>query len=301
MRELEDDAAELRRLAALAQRPTVAARLLALADEVWVRFGWDGRAGRDGDTPRLIGGGWRAQWRARGRQGGRRFYPVRAHFGRRRCAAVFGSPPPRPPGTRPPQRVVSPFWALPRSWLGVAWGAVCARGRGERDRALFFRRKASVFFSRVCPLSCLITTRSPPPPPPPLPYEPLASHSWVQDDARVSVYVPLRGVTTASIDARFSVDAVEVRAHGVGGRNHVFSVPRTARAILPGACVATASRTKKNMLVSLAKAVPGERWPTLDAAGLSGPPFLAPGAPPPGGHGLGGGSGLPPPPRPGGA
>lgn len=38
MRELEEDADEIRRLAALARRPAVVVRLLTLADEVWVRL-----------------------------------------------------------------------------------------------------------------------------------------------------------------------------------------------------------------------------------------------------------------------
>ena len=239
MLELEADAAELRRLASLALRPAVAERLVAMADDIEVRGCREsGRGRRARDWGAARGGKWP------GRAGPVRD-PRRAH----------PRSPPFPLQTS--RTVLAASLAKLQAASLVAGDAGAPAAAPPRGQGL-----AHAHAPRA--------PRPPPPPPAPrpeAPASPLTSYSWMQDAASVQMYVPLRGVTTASLDARFTRSAVDVVARGVGGRDHAFRLAPTPGPIVPAACVATASRTRKNIIITLAKEAPGAEWPTLGPAG----------------------------------
>ncbi|KAK9831538.1 hypothetical protein WJX81_006941 [Elliptochloris bilobata] len=95
----------------------------------------------------------------------------------------------------------------------------------------------------------------------------LTTCSWEQSDTMVKVYVPLRGVQTELLRSNFTMTSVEIKVYNLQGKNYVFSVVPTCKQILGEACVAVASKTKKNILITIQKlssALPDERhWRDL--------------------------------------
>lgn len=85
------------------------------------------------------------------------------------------------------------------------------------------------------------------------PIQLLTNFSWEQSSTHVKVYVPLRGVQTDMLYPIFMPDRVEVRCINLQGRSYVFVIDPPFRTICPEGCEALASKTKKNILITLRK------------------------------------------------
>eukprot|EP00884_Botryococcus_braunii_P009848 jgi/Botrbrau1/18865/Bobra.177_2s0025.1 len=98
--------------------------------------------------------------------------------------------------------------------------------------------------------------------------------NWEQTDTWVKVYVPLRGVHTDMLQASFSRTSVQVHVRNLQGKNYVFKIAQTYKPIVPNECTAVASKTKKNILVTLQKAstntIDERRWRDYKAPGVQG-------------------------------
>ncbi|KAK9815328.1 hypothetical protein WJX72_001846 [[Myrmecia] bisecta] len=91
--------------------------------------------------------------------------------------------------------------------------------------------------------------------------------SWEQTESMVKVYIPLRGVQTDLLRAVFEPLSVEVKVLNLQGRNYVFRIKPTYKLIDSDACSVAASKTKKNILITIQKLqsfTPDEkRWKDL--------------------------------------
>ncbi|CAL5223794.1 g6364 [Coccomyxa viridis] len=111
----------------------------------------------------------------------------------------------------------------------------------------------------------------------------LTTCSWEQSDTMVKVYVPLRGVQTDMLRATFTPNSVEVKVFDLHGKNYGFTLLPTYQTIAEDNCVAVASKTRKNILITMQKLhsfTPEERqWRDLygDRSALAGAAALSPG------------------------
>ncbi|KAK9917394.1 hypothetical protein WJX75_003860 [Coccomyxa subellipsoidea] len=84
-------------------------------------------------------------------------------------------------------------------------------------------------------------------------YRVLTTCSWEQSDTMVKVYVPLRGVQTDMLRTTFTPTSVEVKVHDLHGKNYMFTLSPTFQPIAEDGCVAVASKTRKNILITMQK------------------------------------------------
>ncbi|KAK9811178.1 hypothetical protein WJX73_008553 [Symbiochloris irregularis] len=82
---------------------------------------------------------------------------------------------------------------------------------------------------------------------------PLTNCTWDQDVSCLKIHVPLRGVHNDMIRTKFSQHSVEVKIYNLQGCNYIFRVAPTFRPIHAEACYAVASKTKKNVLLTIKK------------------------------------------------
>lgn len=84
-------------------------------------------------------------------------------------------------------------------------------------------------------------------------FRPLTTYSWEQSDGLVKIYVPLRGVQTNLLRATFTSTSVEVRVVALQGRNYIYQIKSLYMPINSDGCHVAASKTKKNVLITLQK------------------------------------------------
>jgi hypothetical protein len=84
-------------------------------------------------------------------------------------------------------------------------------------------------------------------------FRPLTTYSWEQSDGLVKIYVPLRGVQTELLRATFTPTSLEVRVVALQSKNYVYAVKSLYMPINSDACHVAASKTKKNVLITLQK------------------------------------------------
>ncbi|CAL8463508.1 g3042 [Coccomyxa elongata] len=84
-------------------------------------------------------------------------------------------------------------------------------------------------------------------------YRVLTTCSWEQSDTMVKVYVPLRGVQTDMLRTTFTPTSVEVKVHDLHGKNYIFTLSPTFQPIAEEGCVVVASKTRKNILITMQK------------------------------------------------
>jgi hypothetical protein len=84
-------------------------------------------------------------------------------------------------------------------------------------------------------------------------FRPLTTYSWEQSDGLVKIYVPLRGVQTELLRATFTLKSLEVRVVALQGKNYVYAVKSLFMPINVDGCHVAASKTKKNVLITLQK------------------------------------------------
>lgn len=84
-------------------------------------------------------------------------------------------------------------------------------------------------------------------------FRPLTTYSWEQSDGLVKIYVPLRGVQTNLLRATFTSTSVEVRVVGLQGKNYIYQIKSLYMPISSDGCHVAASKTKKNVLITLQK------------------------------------------------
>lgn len=86
------------------------------------------------------------------------------------------------------------------------------------------------------------------------PYRILTTCSWEQNAYTVKIYVPLHGVKTDLLRAVFEPHMLDIKAINLQGKNYIFSIKQTYRPVNPDGCSVVASKTKKNILITIAKA-----------------------------------------------
>ncbi|KAL3138906.1 hypothetical protein ABBQ32_005728 [Trebouxia sp. C0010 RCD-2024] len=92
---------------------------------------------------------------------------------------------------------------------------------------------------------------------PQMPMEPfriLTTCSWEQNAYTVKIYVPLHGVKTDLLRAVFQPHTLDIKAINLQGKNYIFSIKQTYRPVNPDGCSVVASKTKKNILITISKA-----------------------------------------------
>ncbi|KAL9669176.1 hypothetical protein QQ045_006719 [Rhodiola kirilowii] len=86
-------------------------------------------------------------------------------------------------------------------------------------------------------------------------YSALSTFSWDQDGDKVKIYISLAGVDQEKLDADFKAMAVDVKFHGVEGKNYRFSIPKLHKEIVPEKCKVIVKPTR--VIISLIKASKG--------------------------------------------
>lgn len=86
------------------------------------------------------------------------------------------------------------------------------------------------------------------------PFRILTTCSWEQNAYTVKIYVPLQGVKTDLLRAVFQPDTLHIKAINLQGKNYIYSIKQTYRPVNPEGCSVIASKTKKNILITIAKA-----------------------------------------------
>ena len=71
----------------------------------------------------------------------------------------------------------------------------------------------------------------------------------------MQIYVPLHGVHTEMLRTVFEQNAIEVKAVNLQSKNYIFQLKPTFRPINPDGCNVVASKTKKNILITIAVSV----------------------------------------------
>ncbi|VFQ97051.1 unnamed protein product [Cuscuta campestris] len=97
-------------------------------------------------------------------------------------------------------------------------------------------------------------------PNPALSYATLATFSWDQDSDKVKIYLSLEGVDQEKMETDFKEMSVDVKFHGVHGKNYRFSVPKLNKEIVPERCKVMVKPTR--VVLTLPKASQGN-WLNL--------------------------------------
>lgn len=90
--------------------------------------------------------------------------------------------------------------------------------------------------------------------PPEAAFRILTTCSWEQNAYTVKIYVPLHGVKTDLLRAVFQPNTIDIKTMNLQGKNYIFSIKQTHWPINPDGCSVVASKTKKNILITIAKA-----------------------------------------------
>uniref|UniRef100_A0A7N0RFT3 Calcyclin-binding protein n=1 Tax=Kalanchoe fedtschenkoi TaxID=63787 RepID=A0A7N0RFT3_KALFE len=92
-------------------------------------------------------------------------------------------------------------------------------------------------------------------------YSALSTFSWDQDGDKVKIYISLPGVDKEKLDADFKPMSVDVKFHGVDGKNYRFTIPKLHKEIVPENCKVIVKPTR--VIISLLKASKGN-WLDLN-------------------------------------
>lgn len=86
-------------------------------------------------------------------------------------------------------------------------------------------------------------------------YVTLESYSWDQDYEKLKIYVFLEGVDGEKIETDLKPTSVDVKFHGVQGKNYRCAIPKLNKEIVPEKCKVVVKRTK--VIITLIKASKG--------------------------------------------
>ncbi|XP_078431576.1 uncharacterized protein LOC144703303 [Wolffia australiana] len=90
---------------------------------------------------------------------------------------------------------------------------------------------------------------------PPISYVSLSSFSWDQDTDKIKIYVSLGGVEQDKVDAVFKPTSVEVKFHGVQGKNYRCAIPKLNKEIEPEKCKVVIKPSR--VIITLQKSTKG--------------------------------------------
>ncbi|KAK9055982.1 hypothetical protein SSX86_027069 [Deinandra increscens subsp. villosa] len=90
---------------------------------------------------------------------------------------------------------------------------------------------------------------------PALKYTTLGSFSWDQDNDKVKIYVFLEGVDQEKVQTEFNPMSVDVKFHGVEGKNYRCAIPKLNKEIIPEKCKVLVKPTR--VIITLVKASKG--------------------------------------------
>ncbi|CAA7401986.1 unnamed protein product [Spirodela intermedia] len=86
-------------------------------------------------------------------------------------------------------------------------------------------------------------------------YVTLGSFSWDQDNDKLKIYVSLEGVEQEKVDAVFKPTSVDIKFHGVQGKNYRCAIAKLNKEIDPGKCRAVVKPSR--VIITLQKASKG--------------------------------------------
>lgn len=86
-------------------------------------------------------------------------------------------------------------------------------------------------------------------------YSTLSTFSWDQDGEKVKIYISLAGVDQDKLETDFKKMSVDVKFHGVEGKNYRFSIPKLHKEIVPESSKVIVKPSR--IVISLVKASKG--------------------------------------------
>ncbi|XP_038895420.1 calcyclin-binding protein [Benincasa hispida] len=92
-------------------------------------------------------------------------------------------------------------------------------------------------------------------------YTPLPGFSWDQDNDKVKIYISLEGIEEEKVETDYKQLSIDIKFHGVKGKNYRFAIPKLNKEIVPEKCKLLVKPTRA--VITLYKASKGN-WLDLN-------------------------------------